>query len=93
VLEPEVVTEVETEIRYGGYIARQEDWVRRARALEETRIPEDLVYSQLKGFSGEIVERLKSVRPATLGQASRLPGMTPAALGLLAVHVARRRDG
>jgi tRNA uridine 5-carboxymethylaminomethyl modification enzyme len=64
--------------------------VARARTLESLAIPADLPYEQISGFSREIRERLIAVRPTTLGQASRLPGMTPAAVGLLAAHVARR---
>ncbi len=92
-MERDVAEAVEVEVRYGGYIARQEDWVRRSRELDETPIPSDFQYSAVEGFSREVRERLERVRPSTLGQASRLPGMTPAALGLLAVQVARGRCG
>ncbi len=90
-LPSEVFDEVTTHVRYGGYIERQEEWVQRAKTLEDLAIPADFPYADLSGFSREIRERLLAVRPATLGQASRMPGMTPAALGLLAAHVARRR--
>ncbi|MGI5861365.1 MAG: tRNA uridine-5-carboxymethylaminomethyl(34) synthesis enzyme MnmG [Myxococcales bacterium] len=92
-LERDAVEEVETEIRYGGYIERQEEWVARAKALEEVAIPRGFEYRAVRGFSREVIERLERVRPATIGQASRLPGMTPAAVGLLAVHVRRRACG
>jgi tRNA uridine 5-carboxymethylaminomethyl modification enzyme len=92
-LDREVAEAVEIEVRYGGYIARQEEWVRRSRAMEETPIPRDFLFSSIQGFSREVRECLERVRPETLGQASRLPGMTPAALSLLAVQVARRRCG
>lgn len=92
-LDRETAEAVEIEVRYGGYIARQEEWVRRSKEMEETPIPMDFSYSAIPGFSREVRERLERVRPATLGQASRLPGMTPAALGLLAVQVARSRCG
>ncbi|MGC4119013.1 MAG: hypothetical protein QM765_31480 [Myxococcales bacterium] len=87
----DVVDEVETEVRYAGYIERQEDWARKARGLESEKIPADFPFEAIAGFSREIRERLMAVRPATLGQASRMPGMTPAAMGLLAAHVVRRR--
>ncbi len=89
-LPPEVEGEVETEIRYRGYIALQEEQVERARALAELAIPPDFPFAEVPGFSREVLERLTAVKPSTLAQASRLPGMTPAALGLLAVHVRRR---
>jgi tRNA uridine 5-carboxymethylaminomethyl modification enzyme len=88
-----VADEVETEVRYGGYIARQEEWVRRSRGMDENPIPRDFPYGEIRGFSREVRERLEAVRPQTLGQAARLPGMTPAAVGLLAAQIARRRCG
>lgn len=91
VLEQDEIDEVETEIRYRGYIERQEEWVARTRRMEDTPIPADFQFEALKGFSAEVLERLRTVRPATIGQAARLPGMTPAALGLLSVHVGRHR--
>ncbi|HEY3445263.1 MAG TPA: tRNA uridine-5-carboxymethylaminomethyl(34) synthesis enzyme MnmG [Myxococcales bacterium] len=90
-LRPDAIDEVETEVRYRGYIERQEDWAEKARGLEAEKIPADFPYEDIPGFSREIRERLLAVRPATLGQASRMPGMTPAAVGLLAAHVVRRR--
>ncbi len=90
-LPPDVVDEVETEVRYRGYIERQEGWAEKARGLEAERIPAGFPYEEISGFSREIREKLLAVRPATLGQASRMPGMTPAALGLLAAQVVRRR--
>jgi tRNA uridine 5-carboxymethylaminomethyl modification enzyme len=92
-LDREVAEAVEIEVRYGGYIARQEEWVRRSRGMEETPIPRDFPFGSIQGFSREVRERLVRVRPQTLGQASRLPGMTPAALSLLAVQVVRRGCG
>jgi tRNA uridine 5-carboxymethylaminomethyl modification enzyme len=87
----DVAEEVETEVRYRGYVQRQEAWARRALELEDAAIPEDFAYQRVTGFSREILERLLVVRPRTLGQASRMAGMTPAAIGLLAAHVVRRR--
>ncbi|MBI5543077.1 MAG: tRNA uridine-5-carboxymethylaminomethyl(34) synthesis enzyme MnmG [Deltaproteobacteria bacterium] len=89
----DLADEVELEVRYQGYVERQEAWVQRAKAMEALTIPEDLAYQELKGFSREVVERLSSVRPRTLGQAARIPGMTPAAVGLLAALVGRRGCG
>jgi tRNA uridine 5-carboxymethylaminomethyl modification enzyme len=92
-LERDVIESVLTEVRYGGYIERQEEWVKRAKALEAMPIPVDFVYRSVRGFTREVLERLEAVRPATVGQASRIPGMTPAAVGLLAVHVRRQTCG
>ena len=92
-LDRDAVEQIETEVRYGGYIERQEDWVARAKGLDELCIPPGFEYRAVRGFSREVLERLERVRPATIGQASRLPGMTPAAVGLLAVQVRRRGCG
>jgi len=67
--------------------------VRRSRGMDENPIPRDFPYGEIRGFSREVRERLEAVRPQTLGQAARLPGMTPAAVGLLAAQIARRRCG
>ena len=80
---------LETELRYGGYIERQTVWIQHAQRWESLRIPENLDYSTICGFTREVLELLMRRRPETVGQASRLPGMTPAAIGLLAVHVQR----
>lgn len=84
--------EIETIVRYGGYIARQEEWVQRVQSLENQEISENFDFCSVRGFSREIQERLIQVRPRTVGQAARIPGITPAAIGLLAVHVGRRRQ-
>lgn len=88
-LSREVATEVEIAIKYSGYIRRQEEGVARLRHLEEVRIPQALDYSSVPSLSREVREKLITVRPASLGQAARIPGVTPAALSLLAVHLKR----
>ncbi len=85
----EAATEVEIIIKYSGYIRRQEEGVARLRHLEELRIPQTLDYDGVSSLSAEVREKLISIRPASLGQAARIPGMTPAALSLLAVHLKR----
>lgn len=80
---------LETELRYGGYIERQEAWIQHSQKWESLKIPEDFDYAAISGFTREVLEILVRHRPETVGQASRLPGMTPAAIGLLAVHVQR----
>lgn len=86
---PELGHEVQLEIKYEGYITRQREQVERFRKLESIRLPTDLVYRGLPGLSSEVVEKLEKVRPRTLGQAARISGITPAALGVLQVHLKR----
>jgi tRNA uridine 5-carboxymethylaminomethyl modification enzyme len=85
----EAATEVEIIIKYSGYIRRQEEGVERMRHLEELRIPQTLDYTGVSSLSAETREKLISIRPASLGQAARIPGITPAALSLLAIHLKR----
>lgn len=85
----EVAAEVEVSIKYAGYIRRQEEGVERLRHLEGSRIPKNLDYTAVPSLSAEVREKLTSLRPLSLGQAARIPGITPAALSLLAVHLKR----
>jgi tRNA uridine 5-carboxymethylaminomethyl modification enzyme len=89
VLPREAASEVEIAIKYSGYIRRQEEGVARLRHLEELRIPQALDYAGVSSLSAEVREKLIAIRPASLGQAARIPGMTPAALSLLAIHLKR----
>ncbi|MFO8155420.1 MAG: tRNA uridine-5-carboxymethylaminomethyl(34) synthesis enzyme MnmG [Pseudomonadota bacterium] len=84
-----VAEQVTIQIRYAGYIERQLHEIERQRGHEETRIPEGLDFHGVAGLSTEVAERLTAHRPATLGQAGRLEGVTPAALSLLLVHLRR----
>ena len=84
---------LETEIKYGGYLRRQDAEMRRALHAEFQKIPDDFVYRGLSGLSNELVQRLEEVRPSSLGQASRIPGMTPAATVLLNVVLSRKVPG
>ncbi len=79
--------QVEIDARYAGYVARQEAEIERSRRHEETVLPEGIDYAAVPGLSNEMREVLGRARPATLGQASRLPGVTPAAVSLLRVHL------
>ncbi len=81
---------LQTEIKYGGYLRRQDAEMRRALHAEFQRIPDDFVYRGLSGLSAELVQRLEEVRPSSLGQASRIPGMTPAATVLLNAVLSRK---
>ncbi len=82
---------VETEIKFAGYLEQQKKSIEKLKAAESVSIPEWLEYSAISGLSREMRETLERVRPITIGQASRLPGVTPAALGL--VHVSIRLQG
>ena len=87
---PEVVEEVTIEAKYEGYIARQEEHIRKMKRLEERRIPADFDYDAVVQLRHESRERLKGVRPRSLGQAARVPGVNPADISLLMVHLGRR---
>ncbi|MEL0166595.1 MAG: tRNA uridine-5-carboxymethylaminomethyl(34) synthesis enzyme MnmG [Pseudomonadaceae bacterium] len=82
--------QVEIQAKYAGYIERQQEEIERLRQHEQTRLPEELDYSSLNGLSNEIRAKLADVRPQTLGQASRIPGVTPAAVSLLLIHLKKR---
>ena len=82
---------VESRIRYEGYIRREMERVERLRPLESRRIPEGFDYAVLSGLSREVVEKCSRRRPRTVGEASRIPGVTPAAIAIISAHVARGR--
>ena len=86
-----VAEQIEIQAKYSGYIARQEDEIQRSQRYEATRLPEDLDYAQVRGLSTEVSQKLAQTRPATLGQASRISGVTPAAVSLLLVYLKKRR--
>jgi tRNA uridine 5-carboxymethylaminomethyl modification enzyme len=83
---------LESASRYEGYIRRQESEIQHARRAESRRIPEDFTYAGVPGLSREIVERLTTVRPATIGHALRIPGVTPAAAAVIAAWISRSRN-
>jgi len=78
---------VETAIKYEGYLAQQTTEIERMKKAESRTIPEGFEYLGISGLSREVVEKLSRVRPLTLGQAGRIPGMTPAALSILNIHL------
>jgi tRNA uridine 5-carboxymethylaminomethyl modification enzyme len=81
------LTSLETIYRYEGYLRRQDESVARLKRQEQRRIPAGFVFAGIPGLSRESVERLSAVRPETIGQALRIPGLTPAAVALVAAHV------
>jgi tRNA uridine 5-carboxymethylaminomethyl modification enzyme len=82
--------QVEIAAKYAGYIDRQTVEIERQRAQEETRLPAGLDYAAIRGLSKEVRQKLTQARPETVGQASRIQGVTPAAISLLLVHLKRR---
>jgi tRNA uridine 5-carboxymethylaminomethyl modification enzyme len=85
-----VAEQVDIQAKYAGYIDRQRDEIERQRSQEATGLPADFDFDQVRGLSAEVREKLIRVRPATLGQAARIPGVTPAAVSLLLIHLKRR---
>jgi tRNA uridine 5-carboxymethylaminomethyl modification enzyme len=83
------IASVETAVKYAGYLRRQDSEIERARRDERRRIPRDFPFDRVPGLSREVVQRLSQVRPDTLGHALRVPGVTPAAVAVLAAHVGR----
>jgi tRNA uridine 5-carboxymethylaminomethyl modification enzyme len=89
-LAEQVPLQVDVHAKYMGYIERQHEEIERQRRNEETRLPDALDYGQVHGLSNEVRQRLSEHRPVTLGQAARIPGITPAAVSLLLIHLKRR---
>jgi tRNA uridine 5-carboxymethylaminomethyl modification enzyme len=90
--DPAVAAQLEIQLRYSGYLGRQQDDIERRRRHESLRIGENFDYARVRGLSSEVREKLERVRPDTVGQASRIPGMTPAAISLLLVHLKKSRQ-
>lgn len=86
----QIESQVEIAVRYSGYVLRQQEEIDRARNHEQTVLPVDLDYGSVRGLSNEVRQKLDRTRPATLGQATRISGMTPAAISLLLVHLKKR---
>ena len=90
---PDVGEQVEIQARYAGYIERQKAEIERQASAEQTALPDSLDYDRIHGLSSEIRQKLAEFRPHTLAQAQRIPGVTPAALSALAVHLKQRASG
>jgi tRNA uridine 5-carboxymethylaminomethyl modification enzyme len=91
-LAAQVPLQVDVQAKYTGYIDRQHDEIERQRRSEETRLPESLDYAQVRGLSNEVRQKLAQQRPTTLGQAARIPGLTPAAISILLIHLKRTHE-
>ena len=89
-LPEQVRLQVDVQAKYSGYIERQQQEIERQRRSEATVLPADLDYATVKGLSNEVRQRLGEARPMSLGQAARVPGVTPAAISLLLIHLKKR---
>jgi tRNA uridine 5-carboxymethylaminomethyl modification enzyme len=89
-LAEQVKLQVDVQAKYSGYLKRQTDEIERQQRLEDLRLPENIDYGDVGGLSNEARQRLGDVRPETIGQAARIPGLTPAAVSLLLVHLKKR---
>jgi tRNA uridine 5-carboxymethylaminomethyl modification enzyme len=89
--DPSVAEQIEIQVRYAGYLDRQKDDIERRKRHENLSIAKDFDYELVRGLSTEVREKLKQVRPDTIGQASRIPGMTPAAISILLVNLKKKR--
>lgn len=90
--DPNVIDAVEIEVKYSGYINRQNELIQQTKTLENFIVPVDLVYSDVKGLSNEECEKLNRVKPLTLGQAQRISGVNPSAIQAIIVHVKGRKN-
>ena len=90
--DPRVAEQIEIQVRYAGYLGRQQEDIERRRKHEGTAIPEGFDYGRVRGLSSEVREKLERILPDTVGQASRIPGMTPAAISLLLVYLKKERQ-
>ncbi|MFT5220392.1 MAG: tRNA uridine 5-carboxymethylaminomethyl modification enzyme, partial [Gammaproteobacteria bacterium] len=88
---PRVQEQTEINARYAGYLSRQQDEIDKASRHEQTALPESFSYDQVRGLSNEVCQKLQDHRPATVGQAGRISGVTPAAISLLLVHLKRHQ--
>ncbi|HEX6267843.1 MAG TPA: tRNA uridine-5-carboxymethylaminomethyl(34) synthesis enzyme MnmG, partial [Burkholderiales bacterium] len=88
-VDPAVAEQIEIQAKYEGYIERQREEVTRRAGMESKQLPATLDYRQVRGLSAEVQQKLNLYRPDTIGQASRISGVTPAAISLLLVHLKR----
>ncbi len=91
VSDEKVAEQIEIGVKYSGYLARQQEDIERNRRHEDSEIPDDFDYQTISGLGNELEAKLMKVRPQTIGQAQRIPGMTPAAISLLLVTLSKRR--
>ena len=90
-LDEDTATEVELRVKYAGYVRKEQATAQRAARMEDRALPDDLAYHDLAGLRAEARQQLERIRPRTLGQAARTPGVTPADISVLLVHLERMR--
>ncbi|TVO37163.1 tRNA uridine-5-carboxymethylaminomethyl(34) synthesis enzyme MnmG [Vibrio algivorus] len=88
--DPQATEQVEIQVKYEGYIQRQKEEIEKSLRHENTKLPADLDYAQVKGLSNEVVAKLNNAKPETIGIASRISGITPAAISILLVHLKKQ---
>jgi tRNA uridine 5-carboxymethylaminomethyl modification enzyme len=88
--DPQVIEQLEVQAKYAGYIERQRGEIEKQRANESVLLPDEIDYAKVRGLSSEVIEKLQRHRPQTLGQAGRIPGITPAAISLLLIYLKKR---
>ena len=91
-LESGLSGQIEMEVKYEGYIKRQLEQVEKFKKIENVRIPESFVYGEIPGLSNEIVQKLSNIKPNSLGQATRISGITPAAISVLMVYLKKSEE-
>ena len=84
---PHAATQLEVQVKYAGYLNRQTEMINRSKNMEGSRLPQDIDYDAINGLSREVREKLEHIRPLSIGQAARIPGITPAAISLLSVYL------
>lgn len=89
-LRSDVAQEVQLQVKYEGYIQRQHEQIARFRKFEDVLLPQDIDYRDCDGLSNEVVEKMTSIRPRSLGQALRISGITPAAISVLQIYLKKR---
>ena len=87
----EEIRNIESEIKYEGYLKKQEREIARFNKINREKIPKDIHFEDISGFTREVVEKLQQVRPKTIGDAKKIPGMTPAAIFNLHIHIKLRQ--
>lgn len=90
ITDPQAADQVEIQVKYEGYIARQKEEIERQLRNESTMLPVDLDYKQVKGLSNEVMAKLNDHKPTSIGQASRISGITPAAISILLVWLKKQ---
>jgi tRNA uridine 5-carboxymethylaminomethyl modification enzyme len=86
---PDIVAQAEIQLKYEGYIHREEEMVLKMKRLEDVLIPNDIVFQQMKSLSTEAIEKLSAIQPATIGQASRISGVSPSDISVLLIYLGR----